>query len=173
MTLYVSSGPGKVAVPNVEGKSEATAETTLQNDGFSVGVQQDPTSTEPAGTVVNQNPVGNTMVDPGSKVTITVSGAATVPNVVGLSEQSAQASSAAERGLQGERRNRGLAGTTPGNVWQENPSANSTAAPGTTVTILVQPQASPSPTGSPTAPPSATTNPTRPPAPAALAPGNR
>ncbi len=160
VTLYVSSGPGKVAVPNVEGKSEATAETTLQNDGFSVGVQQDPTSTEPAGTVVNQNPVGNTMVDPGSKVTITVSGAATVPNVVGLSEQSAQASLQSAGFKVNAQTVAGPAGTTPGNVWQENPSANSTAAPGTTVTILVQPQASPSPTGSPTAPPSATTNPT-------------
>ncbi len=160
VTLYVSSGPGKVAVPNVEGKSEATAETTLQNDGFSVGVQQDPTSTEPAGTVVNQNPVGNTMVDPGSKVTITVSGAATVPNVVGLSEQSAQASLQSAGFKVNAQTVAGPAGTTPGNVWQENPSANATAAPGTTVTILVQPQASPSPTGSPTAPPSATTNPT-------------
>ena len=159
VTLYVSSGPGKVAVPNVEGKSEAAAETTLQNDGFSVGVQQDPTSTEPAGTVVNQNPVGNTMVDPGSKVTITVSGAATVPNVVGLSEQSAQASLQSAGFKVNAQTLAGPAGTTPGNVWQENPSANSTAAPGTTVTILVQPQASPSPTGSPTAPPSPTTTP--------------
>ena len=159
VTLYVSSGPGKVPVPNVEGKSEAAAETALQNDGFSVGVQQDPTSTEPTGTVVNQNPVGNTMVAPGSKVIITVSGAATVPNVVGLSEQSAQASLQSAGFKVNAQTVAGPAGTTPGNVWQENPSANSTAAPGTTVTILVQPQASPSPTGSPTAPPSATTTP--------------
>jgi eukaryotic-like serine/threonine-protein kinase len=160
VTLYVSSGPGKVAVPNVEGKPEASAETILQNDGFNVAVQQDPTSTETAGTVVNQNPVGNTMVDPGSKVTIFVSGAATVPNVVGLPEQSAQTSLQSAGFKVNVQTVAGPAGTTPGNVWQQNPQANTTAAPGTSVTILVQPQASPSPTGSPTAPPSQTGTPT-------------
>ena len=162
VTLYVSSGPSKVAVPNVEGKPEAAAETTLQNDGFNVVVQQDLTSTQTAGTVVNQNPVGNTMVDPGSKVTIFVSGAASVPNVVGLSEQSAQTSLQSAGFKVSAQTVAGPAGTGPGNVWQENPAANSTAAPGTTVTILVQPQASPSPTGSPTASPSQTATPTTP-----------
>ena len=92
VTLYVSSGPGKVAVPNVEGKTQTAAETTLQGDGFNVIVKQDTTSTEASGTVVNQSPVGNTMVDPGSSVTIFVSGAASVPNVVGLPLASAQTS---------------------------------------------------------------------------------
>jgi serine/threonine-protein kinase len=81
VTLYVSSGPSKVGVPNVEGKQQAAAETQLQNAGFNVSVQQDTTSTQPAGTVVNQNPAGGTMVEPGSKVTIFVSGAAGVPSV--------------------------------------------------------------------------------------------
>ena len=160
VTLYVSSGPGKVAVPDVEGKSQATAETALQNAGFNVVVQQDPTSTQTAGTVVNQNPVGSTMVDPGSKVTIFVSGAASVPNVVGLPQQSAQTSLQSAGFKVSAQTVAGPAGTAPGSVWQENPAANTTAAPGTTVTILVQPQSSPSPTGSPTAPPSQTTNPT-------------
>jgi serine/threonine-protein kinase len=157
VTLYVSTGPGKVAVPNVEGKQESVAETTLQNDGFTVSVQQDTTSTEPSGTVVNQSPVGTTLVDPGSKVTIFVSGAATVPPVVGLSEQSAQTSLQSAGFKVSVQTAVGPAGTTPGNVWQQNPNANTTQAPGTTVTILVQPQASPSPTGSPTAPTNSTT----------------
>jgi serine/threonine-protein kinase len=157
VTLYVSTGPGKVAVPNVEGKQESVAETTLQNDGFTVSVQQDTTSTEPSGTVVNQSPVGTTLVDPGSKVTIFVSGAATVPPVVGLSEQSAQTSLQSAGFKVSVQTAIGPAGTTPGNVWQQNPNANTTQAPGTTVTILVQPQASPSPTGSPTAPTNSTT----------------
>jgi eukaryotic-like serine/threonine-protein kinase len=156
VTLYVSTGPGKVAVPNVEGKSQTVAETTLQGDGFNVIVKQDTTSTEPSGTVVNQSPVGNTMVDPGSSVTIFVSGAASVPSVVGLPQASAQTSLESAGFKPSVQVVAGPAGTAPGTVWQQNPTGNTTAAPGSTVTILVQPQASPSPTGSPTAPSSST-----------------
>ena len=92
VTLYVSTGAAQVAVPDVEGKQESAAETTLQNDGFSVSIQQDTTSTQPSGTVVNQSPTGGTKVAPGSKVTIYVSGATSVPNVVGLPQASAQTS---------------------------------------------------------------------------------
>jgi eukaryotic-like serine/threonine-protein kinase len=158
VTLYVSSGPGKVSVPNVEGQQQSAAETALQNAGFTVSVQQDTTSTQAAGTVVNQNPVGGTMVDPGSKITIFVSGAASVPNVVGLSEQSAQASLQSAGFKVSVQTVAGPANTSPGNVWQQNPNANTTAAPGTTVTILVQPAASapatPTNSGSPTVTPS-------------------
>jgi len=158
VTLYASSGPGKVSVPNVEGQQQAAAETQLQNAGFTVTVQQDTTSTQAAGTVVNQNPAGGTMVDPGSKITIFVSGAASVPNVVGLSEQSAQASLQSAGFKVNVQTVAGPANTVPGNVWQQNPNANATAAPGTTVTILVQPAAStPSPSsgsGSPSPTPS-------------------
>ena len=157
VTLYVSSGPGKVAVPNVEGKLQTVAESTLQNDGFNVIVKQDTTSTEPSGTVVNQSPIGNTMVDPGSNVTIFVSGAASVPSVVGLPQASAQTSLESAGFKPSVQVVAGPAGTAPGTVWQQNPNGNTTAAPGSTVTILVQPQASPSPTSSPTAPSSPTT----------------
>jgi len=150
VTLYVSSGPGNVTVPNVQGKQEVVAETTLQNAGFTVNVQQDTTSTEPAGTVVSQNPAGDTQVAPGSKVTIYVSGAASVPNVVGLSEQSAQTSLQSAGFKVNVQTVAGPAGTTPGSVWQQNPAANATAAPGTNVNILVQPAATPSPSPTPT-----------------------
>ena len=157
VTLYVSSGPGKVNVPNVEGKQQSAAETELQNAGFSVSTQQDTTSTQPAGTVVNQNPVGGTMVEPGSKITIYVSGAASVPNVVGLSDQSAQTSLQSAGFKVSVQTVAGPANTAPGSVWQQNPNANTTAPQGATVTILVQPAASAPPTptdsGSPSADP--------------------
>ena len=164
VTLYASSGPGKVSIPNVEGKQQAAAETELQNLGFNVSVQQDTTSTQPAGTVVNQNPSGGTMVDPGSKVTIFVSGAASVPNVVGLNVQSAQTSLQSAGFKVNVQTVAGPADTVPGNVWQQNPNANTTAPQGATVTILVQPQASApatptnTSTGSPTATPSGPAN---------------
>jgi eukaryotic-like serine/threonine-protein kinase len=165
VTLYVSSGPGKVSVPNVEGKQESAAATQLQSAGFTVSVQQDTTSTQPAGTVVNQDPAGGTLVEPGSKITLSVSGAASVPNVVGLSEASAQASLQSAGFKVTVQTVAGPANTAPGDVWQQNPNANATTPQGTTVTILVQPQASappttPTDTASPTVTASGTPTPT-------------
>ena len=140
VTLYVSTGAAPVAVPNVEGKQQSAAETTLQNDGFAVVIQQDTTSTEPAGTVVSQDPIGGTTVAPGSKVTLSVSGAASVPNVVGLSQASATTSLQSAGFKVNVETVAGQNGTAAGDVWQQNPTANSTAAPGSSVTILVQPQ---------------------------------
>jgi eukaryotic-like serine/threonine-protein kinase len=156
VTLYVSTGAAQVAVPNVEGKQQSAAETTLQNDGFAVVIQQDATSSEPAGTVVSQDPIGGTTVAPGSKVTLSVSGAASVPNVVGLSQASATTSLESAGFKVNVETVAGQNGTAAGDVWQQNPTANSTAAPGSSVTILVQPQLatttpSPSVTPSPTA----------------------
>jgi len=155
VTLYVSTGAAPVAVPNVEGKQQSAAETTLQNDGFAVVIQQDTTSTEPAGTVVSQDPIGGTTVAPGSKVTLSVSGAASVPNVVGLSQASATTSLQSAGFKVNVETVAGQNGTAAGDVWQQNPTANSTAAPGSSVTILVQPQVATPPT-SPTAPASPT-----------------
>ena len=156
VTLFVSKGAAPVTVPNVEGKQETAAQTTLENDGFTVSVQTDPTSTLPSGTVANQSPTGGTSVAPGSKVTIFVSGATPVPNVVNLSQQSAQASLQSAGFKVSVQTVAGPAGTTPGNVWQQNPAATTTEAPGTTVTILVQPAATQSPSPSTSATPTPT-----------------
>ncbi|HEU5392980.1 MAG TPA: Stk1 family PASTA domain-containing Ser/Thr kinase [Streptosporangiaceae bacterium] len=151
VTLYASSGAAPVSVPNVQGKQENDAASTLQNDGFTVAVQQDTTSTQPAGTVVNQNPAPGTQVPPGSKVTIFVSGAASVPNVVGLSQASAEASLQSSGFKVAVETVPGPDGTAPGTVWKQTPIANTTEAQGSTVTILVQPAAA-TPSGSPSAP---------------------
>jgi eukaryotic-like serine/threonine-protein kinase len=148
VTLYVSTGAAPVAVPDVEGKQENVAQNTLQNAGFQVQVQTDTTSTQPSGTVVNQNPVGGTKVAPGSKVTIFVSGAATVPNVVGVPASSAVTLLQNDGFKVTQVTAAGPAGTTPGNVWQQTPNANTPAPGGSNVTIYIQPQASPSPSPS-------------------------
>lgn len=75
-----------------------------------------------------------------------------VPNMVGLSENSAQTSLQSTGFKVNVQTVAGPAGTIPGSVWQQNPPVNTTAAPGTMVTIFVQP-AQP-PTSSPTSPPS-------------------
>ena len=158
VTLFASTGAAPVAVPDVEGKQENVAQTTLQNDGFQVAVQTDTTSTEPSGTVVNQSPIGGTKVGPGSKVTIFVSGGTSVPNVVGVPASSAVTLLQNDGFKVNQITAAGPNGTNPGTVWQQSPNANTPAAGGSTVNIYIQPQAatqSPSPPPSPTASPTA------------------
>jgi eukaryotic-like serine/threonine-protein kinase len=152
VTLFVSKGAAPVTVPNVEGKQENQAQSTLENDGFTVSVQNDPTSTQLSGTVVNQSPVGGTSVPPGSKVTIFVSGGTSVPQVTGLPASSAVTELQNDGFKVNQITTAGPAGTTPGNVWQQNPTPNTVQAAGSTVTIYIQPAAtqSPSPTTSAT-----------------------
>jgi serine/threonine-protein kinase len=158
VTLFASTGAAPVAVPDVEGKPENLAQTTLQNAGFQVAMQTDAQSTEPSGTVVNQSPVGGTKVAPGSKVTIFVSGGVNVPNVVGVPASSAVTLLQNDGFKVNQITAAGPAGTNPGTVWQQTPAANTPAAGGSTVNIYIQPQAatqSPSPPASPTPSPTA------------------
>ena len=155
ITLFVSNGPKAVTVPNVVGQQANAASATLSNENLNVKEVADTASTAPKGQVTKQTPGPNSSVAPGSTVTISVSGGeATVPSVTGDS------ASTAEQILQGAGFNvipktvsGAPASTTPGDVFQQNPAGNSSAAQGSTVTIYIAAQSA-SPTPSPT--PSAT-----------------
>ncbi|UUZ61074.1 PASTA domain-containing protein [Nocardioides sp. B-3] len=58
VTLFVSAGPK--SVPNVIGMPKFRAEKTLTAAGFEVEVREDPSSTEPKRTVVDQIPADGT-----------------------------------------------------------------------------------------------------------------
>jgi eukaryotic-like serine/threonine-protein kinase len=153
VTLYVSTGAAPVAVPNVVGQQETQAESTLQQKGFLVSVKQDPTSSQPAGTVVSQNPSGGTAA-PGSTVTITVSGGAvTVPSVIGDSQQTASQILTTAGFTVNVQQGSGPSNIANGTVFSQNPNAGSTAPKGSTITIFVQTGAS-SPTPTPSTSPS-------------------
>jgi serine/threonine-protein kinase len=89
VTLLISRGTNRVAVPNVVGRDDQAALAALQNAGLSgVLVQRD--STEPEGKVLSQSPGGGKLVARGSQVTIFASiGAITVPDVVGQARKTA------------------------------------------------------------------------------------
>jgi serine/threonine-protein kinase len=161
VTLYVSTGPQAVSVPYVVGQQASAAQIALTNKGLTAKQVADPNSTAPKGQVTKQDPSSGN-VPPGTTVTIYVSGGAvTVPPVIGDS------ASTAEQILQ----NAGFnvvpktvtgapSGTVPGNVFQQNPTGNSSAAQGATVTIFIAaqsatPSASPTPSATPSASPSA------------------
>ena len=148
VTLFVSAGPQKVTVPNVVGQQAGTASSTLTAKGLNVLEVSDTASTQPKGTVTKQNPPANTSVNPGTKITIAVSGGGVnVPSVVGDS------ASLAQQILQGDgfkvapKTANGPSGSTPGDVFSQTPTANSSAPQGAVVTIYIAAQpASPTPT---------------------------
>jgi eukaryotic-like serine/threonine-protein kinase len=165
--LFVSAGPALVKVPHVVGENENAATSQLENAGFQVSEKSQPNSTAPSGQVVSQSPKAGTQVSKGALITIYVSGGGTqVPSVVGDPVATAQ------QILSGAGFNvitktvQGPAGSTPGNVFEQNPSSG-TQPTGSTVTIFVaaqqtsspSPSPSPSPSTSPSPSPSASANP--------------
>jgi serine/threonine-protein kinase len=88
VTLYVSSGPGQVTVPDVTGQSQGSAQVELAGAGLKVDITERDSDAEP-GTVTSQSPAGGASVDRGSKVTIVVAREpprVRVPSVVGDDE---------------------------------------------------------------------------------------
>ncbi|MFP5328066.1 MAG: PASTA domain-containing protein, partial [Acidimicrobiia bacterium] len=73
VTVFVSSGPNEVEVPNVVGLSEAKARAELDSAGFRVQVQY-VSSTDPTehGLVVDQDPDGGDTAQSGTTVVIRV-----------------------------------------------------------------------------------------------------
>ncbi len=89
VSLVVSSGPvppTTVQVPNVMGKAQAAAQTTITSAGLIVGtVTEASTSTVALGNVISQNPASGTSVARGSSVNLVVaSGPSVGPGNAGL-----------------------------------------------------------------------------------------
>ncbi len=175
VTVFVSTGPPQVDVPEVTGQSEAEARATLRAAGLRAGAvtkREEPGQT--AGTVLSQSPAVGVPVHSGEAVNLVVAKApqeVTVPRVVGKKKERAEGeligagfaaksvvrmvSSVAEVGL----------------VLQQNPAGGTKAKSGATVTITVgvlgqQTTPSTTPTTTP-APGTATTPPSAAPAPGA------
>ncbi|MCX4455407.1 Stk1 family PASTA domain-containing Ser/Thr kinase [Streptomyces sp. NBC_01340] len=95
ITLTVSTGAPKVAVPSVLGKSLDEAKTILEGDGYQFQVKlKTQESTEDPNTVLDQSiPLGKE-VEKGSPITLTIAKAvakSTVPDVTGKSCEEAKA----------------------------------------------------------------------------------
>ena len=137
VTLLVGSGPPKHAVPNVVGKSETDAIGALADLRLKWKTLQVP-SDHAAGTVLAQDPKPGVKVTEGTVVHFNVSKGPqpiAVPNVVGMTSDSAsstlQAQGFAVKSVQVESQQPG------GVVVAQDPSANTSAAKGSTVTISI------------------------------------
>jgi eukaryotic-like serine/threonine-protein kinase len=163
--LFVSAGPASVSVPSVVGETENAATSQLENAGFQVSEKSQPNSTEPQGQVVSQSPKAGTSVTKGALVTIYVSGGGTqVPSVIGDPMGTAQQILSGAGFNVVTKTVQGPSGSTPGNVFEQNPSSG-TVPTGSTVTIFVAAAApsptptTPSPTASASPSPTASANP--------------
>ena len=93
VTLYVSTGPPQVSVPDVTGFTRADAESTLSGAGFRTSVTEQESSSADAGDVISQNPEGGADADDGSTIALVVARAPPIeiPGVVGQARPDAEA----------------------------------------------------------------------------------
>jgi hypothetical protein len=134
----------QVNVANVVGSSEASARTTLQGQGFSVSSTTTTVGADSGNTgkVKSQNPTAGTAANVGSQVAIVVYNyvppQVTVPNVV--TETQASAISILEEDgfvVNTGTTTSGANSANNGTVASQNPSAGSSAALGSSVTISI------------------------------------
>lgn len=140
VTLTVSRGPGRVAVPSVDGLNEQKATAKLTNAGLVVDRvvrQADDSVTD--GLVIRSSPAAGQRVDKGTGVTLVISSGpqqVPVPDVVGLTEDEAR-QTLGDQGFQVSTTEQGSDSADPGTVLSQSPAAGSDADPGTLVTLVV------------------------------------
>jgi beta-lactam-binding protein with PASTA domain len=130
-----------VAVPNVVGLTQSSAQEAITTAGLTMGViTQAYSATVPAGSVISQNPAAGSSVPPGSAVDLVVSRGnqpVTVPNVVGKPETPARRV-ITRAGLVVGNVTRAFSTTVAkGSVISQNPAAGTSALPGTAVDLVV------------------------------------
>jgi len=90
--LLVSSGPNKVDVPDVTGKTSQEARDELEGAGFKVSTSEEESTDVDPGKVIRQSPAVGTQATEGSRVSIVIAkepATAKVPDVTGMSEDEA------------------------------------------------------------------------------------
>ncbi|GGJ15554.1 Stk1 family PASTA domain-containing Ser/Thr kinase [Streptomyces brasiliensis] len=93
VNLVVSTGAPKVSVPDVKGLTFDKAQSQLEDKGFKVEKKTEVSDQTPD-VVIDQNPSGDTEVEKGSTITLTVAkeaDRATVPDVIGRTCDEARA----------------------------------------------------------------------------------
>jgi serine/threonine-protein kinase len=138
VTLTVSSGPGEVTVPSVEGFSESRATKTLTKVGFKTEVKQRSSTEVDEGRVIRTSPPGGRNAPYGERIVLFVSSGpdeVQVPSVVGLTQSSASS----------QLESRGLSVSVVevesdeprGEVVRQNPVGGTSVQEGSTVTLTV------------------------------------
>jgi eukaryotic-like serine/threonine-protein kinase len=140
VTLTVSSGPGNVQVPPVQGESVTQAKAALASSHLKAGTTTFASSNSIAnGDVISSSPAAGASVAPGSAVDLTVSTGTPkvkVPNVVGQTQSDAK-STLQNAGFSVTSSTQTTSSTTAGDVVSQSPSGGSEAASGSTVALVI------------------------------------
>lgn len=141
VAMLVSNGPATVSVPDVVDQVQATAESNIVAANLVVGTvtsQSHPTIV--SGNVISQNPASGSTVAEQSSVDLVVStgtGTATVPNVVGQAQATAQTNITNAGFVVGTVTTQSSLVVNAGNVISQNPASGSTETVGTDVDLVV------------------------------------
>ncbi|MDX6617486.1 MAG: eukaryotic-like serine/threonine-protein kinase, partial [Solirubrobacterales bacterium] len=138
ITLSVSTGPGTVEIPDVQGLTPKDAKKKLEDAGFQVTSREAFSSDVAKGLVFGTEPAVGTGVQAGQTVTMLISkGANTVavPGVIGLSQEAATAriQQAGLTAIPQQRQDP----SPPGKVVAQSPTAGQELKKGGAVTIFV------------------------------------
>ena len=133
----------KVLVPNVQNMTQEEATTTLEDRGLSVGtITQSQSDTVSEGHVMSQDPAMNSSVAKDTTVNLVVSSGKTtpksvqVPNLIGLTASEAEQQLSAA-GLKGSSKSDYSESFQQGQVFKQEPTANSQTTAGSTVTYII------------------------------------
>jgi eukaryotic-like serine/threonine-protein kinase len=140
VTIFYSSGPKTIPIPDVRGQSENDARNTLSGAGFTGNIQarQEPSNDVPEGQAIGTEPGAGQQAPANQAITLVMSsgpGQVGVPDVVGRTEDNARAL------LQGFDVQTTDENTNDpnqdGRVLSQNPPANSQVDQGSTVTLVI------------------------------------
>ncbi len=137
--LTVSQGRGKVAVPDVSGKSVSDAESILEGAGFEVDVRQEASDSVEKGKVTRTQPAANMQAERGSEVLLfesTGTQQVKVPDVTGKDSVTA-ASQLGAAGFTVQRVTEASDSVEADTVIRTEPAAGSDAPKGSTVRMVV------------------------------------
>jgi len=138
VTLFVSTGPQQVVVPDVTGQSQSDAVAALKQKGL-YAVFQEKDSTEPQGTVISQSPGAGQKIGQGSNITLFVSNGKLkdVPDVTGLSQVDAETQLAGAGFKPTVRQRSTNQQSEDGLVLSQSPGGGAKRKEGSTVTVTI------------------------------------
>jgi beta-lactam-binding protein with PASTA domain len=135
------SGPSQVQAPGVLGMTQAAAESAIVSAGLVVGTETFVcNNTAPAGRVITQTPAGGTLVSAGCPMNLVFSSgpcSPTVPNVVGMTQTTAQSAITAAGLIVGTVSHAASEAVPMGNVISQNPAAGASVASGSAVNLVI------------------------------------
>jgi beta-lactam-binding protein with PASTA domain/serine/threonine protein kinase len=140
VTIFYSSGPNTIAIPDVRGQSENDARNTLSGAGFTgnIQVRQDPSNDVPKGQAIGTEPGAGQQAPANQAITLIMSsgrGQVGVPNVEGLTEDNARAQL---QGFDVQTRDQDVNDPNQdGRVLSQNPPAGTQVDQGSTITLVI------------------------------------